>query len=423
MTLVAGILMLCPAALSAQQKPARGKVIVPATSVVRPEDRGKRAHTNYLIFVPAKGKPAPGNPGPQGETPGSLACIYQTVSPTPGCPIGTAKSTPAGGSGVIAVVDAYDYPTASSDFEYFSKQFGLPYGNECNGTNPCFTQVNATSSKIKPNSGWALEAALDIEWAHAMAPHAQIILVQAKSNSFTDLLQAVDVANNEVLCGETTCPNGGTGQGEVSMSWGGSEFSGETGYDSDLTGSGITYFASSGDSGGVVTWPSASPNVVSAGGTTVNRNSSGNFTGETAWSGSGGGPSQYEGIPAYQSVIASIVGNYRGTPDFSFDANPASGVSVYDTTRYEGISGWFVVGGTSVSAPSLAGIVNLAGDFNSDEGEQNMIYTTYGTSSGSCSYTDAFNDIVGGSAGSYSAFAGWDFVTGVGSNKGISCGK
>ncbi len=331
---------------------------------------------------------------------------------------------PSGGSGVIAIVDAYDYPTASSDFNTFSTQFGLPTGNNCNGGKACFTTVYATGSKPKSNGGWAQEEALDIEWSHAMAPNAQIILVEAASSSFTNLLQAVQVASNEVLCGNASCPNGGSGVGEVSMSWGGSEFSGETADDSSFTGSGITYFASSGDTGGAVIWPSASPDVVSAGGTTINRDSKGNFTGETAWSGSGGGPSQYEPIPTYQSVISAIVGSSRGTPDFSFDANPASGVSVYDSTSYQGLSGWLVFGGTSVASPSLAGIVNLAGHFYSNDNEQNTIYAAYGnTTNSGCTYSSAFNDIVGGTAGSYTAVAGWDFVTGVGSNKGIACGK
>lgn len=420
----AGFMMLSPTALNAQRKPARGKVIVPDTSVVRPQDRGVRAHTNHLIFIPASGKnkkhgpPGGGPSGPTGETPGSLACVYQTAaSLTPGCPIATATSLPSGGSGVIAIVDAYDYPSASSDFDTFSNQFGLPSGNNCNGGNPCFTKVYA-AGKRKPhtNSGWALEASLDIEWSHAMAPNAQIVLVEASSNSFSDLLQAVSVATNYVVCGNASCPSGGSGVGEVSMSWGGSEFSGETSDDYYFYNSGVTYVASSGDTGGAVIWPSASPNVVSAGGTTVHRDSNGNFTGETGWSGSGGGPSQYEGRPAYQDVISAIVNGARGTPDFSYDADPASGVSVYDTTSYQGLSGWLVIGGTSVSSPSLAGIVNLAGHFYALNDEQNTIYASYGN-------TTCFNDVVGGSAGSYTAVTGWDFVTGVGSNKGTSCGK
>jgi subtilase family serine protease len=221
----------------------------------------------------------------------------------------------------------------------------------------------------------------------------------------------VDVATKIVL-------NGGIGSGEVSMSWGGSEFSTEASYDKRFTANGVVYFAASGDTGGKTIYPGVSPNVVSAGGTTINRDASGNFVSETAWSGSGGGPSKYEPRPSYQTQIVTIVGSKRGTPDFSFDANPNSGVSVYDSTPCQGVSGWLVFGGTSVSSPSLAGIVNLAGHFNPDtETELSTIYADYASPT---YYPTDFRDITSGAAGSYSAKQGWDFVTGVGSNQGLN---
>ncbi len=238
-----------------------------------------------------------------------------------------------------------------------------------------------------------------------MAPNAKIVLVEAATNSFTDLFAAVDVASNYIAA------NGG--KGEVSMSWGGSEFSGEVSNDSHFSTSGIVYFASSGDTGGVTIYPGVSPNVVSAGGTTINRDRNSNFLSETGWSGSGGGPSTFELRPGYQASIAAIVGSKRGVPDFSFDADPNSGVSVYDSTRCQGNSGWLVFGGTSVASPSLAGIVNLAGAFAlGSQVELSTIYSNLGTS--------AFRDILSGTAGSFSATTGWDFVTGVGSNQGLS---
>ncbi len=395
------------------QTSQHGQIVVPDTTVERPEDIGKRAHTNHLIFA------SPGLTGssPNGETPASLACVYQTASTlVTGCPIKGTTAVPTGGNGIIAIVDAFDYPTAQSDFDTFSKQFGLPLStdNVCNGTNPCFTKKYATSQP-HANNCWDLEAALDIEWSHAMSPHAQIVLVVAASNSFSDLLTAVDVATSTILAGGK---NGGIAAGEVSMSWGGSEFSSETSYDSHFSNSAnpVVYFAASGDSG-VVLYPSASPYVVSAGGTSVNRDSSGNFVGETGWSGSGGGPSAYELIPSYQSVIAAIVGSQRGTPDFSYDANPSTGVSIFDSSKpCQGFSGWVKVGGTSVASPSLSGIVNLAGHFYYNTNEQSTIYADYG----STSYSSDFNDITSGSTAFNSAKLGWDFVTGVGSNKGLS---
>ena len=153
--------------------------------------------------------------------------------------------------------------------------------------------------------------------------------------------------------------------------------------------------------------------MVSAGGTTINRDGNGTFISETGWSGSGGGPSKYEPQPSYQNGISGIVKGARGVPDFSFDADPNSGVSVYDSTRCQGASGWLVFGGTSVSSPSLAGIVNLAGGATSSTAELATIYANLGTPAD-------FRDITSGTAGSFTCTTGWDFVTGVGSNQGLS---
>jgi kumamolisin len=396
--LALGIFLLTAALIFGQgapgQSPHAGQVLVPDSSLERPENIGHRAHTNHLLFKPEKGKPGGGG-GPLGETPSSLRGVYNLPN--------------SGGNGIIAIVDAYHYPTAQNDFDTFSSQFGLPLSTAtvCNGTQPCFRVVYASGAQPATNCGWNQEEALDIEWAHAMAPSAQIVLVEAASNSFSDLFQAVDVATGIVTSGSDVS------SGEVSMSWGGSEFSGETSFDSHFTSSKVVYFASSGDTGGVDIYPSVSPNVVSAGGTTINRNSKGSFVSETAWSGSGGGPSAYESRPPYQNNIVLIVGSQRGAPDFSFDANPSSGVSVYDSTFCQGLSGWLVFGGTSVAAPSLAGIVNLSSDFYAGSAsELGIIYSNLGTGN--------FRDITSGTAGSFSAGPGWDFVTGVGSDQGTS---
>ncbi len=418
-----------------QQNRRPGTVIVPPTSVEHPENVGKRAHTNFLIFVPAARsgqKPSPNaSGGPSGETPSSLACVYQTgPAPAPGCPItNTNYDNPDGGSKVIAIVDAYDYPTAAADFANFSKQFGLPYGNSCGPDHnaACLSVQYAAGSKPAADCGWAQEAAIDIEWAHAMAPNAQIILVEAASNSYSDLLPAVDVASGLVA---------NAGGGQVSMSWGGGEFRTQSTYESYFTTNGVTYFASSGDSGGKVIWPSTSPNVVSAGGTSINRDSSGDFTGETTWNGSGGGPSRYSPVPDYQNSIyslAQLLGQRRGTPDLSFDADPYTGVSIYDSTSCQGYVGWQVFGGTSVSAPSLAGIANLSGAFDggwdggtNDASVQNHLYQSYDTASSGgtqCGYTSPTNslyDVTTGSAGRYSATGCWDFTTGIGTLRGLT---
>jgi kumamolisin len=361
-------------------------VLIPASTVEHPEDVGVRAHTNHLIRF--EGKPGGGGT-PSGETPASLRSVYKLPS--------------TGGSGVIAIVDAYDYPTAENDLNVFSSQFGLP---ACTTANGCFLKVYASGSKPRTNCGWSQEAALDIEWAHAMSPNAKIVLVEAASNSFANLFAAVDVATSQVLASG--------GRGEVSMSWGGSEFSSEASNDSHFQNDDVVYFASSGDTGGANIYPSVSPSVVSAGGTSVNHNSSGTFVSETGWSGSGGGPSKYEPKPTYQSGIAGTDATQRSAPDFSFDSDPNTGVSVYDSTSCQGLSGWLVFGGTSVASPSLAGIVNLAGHFYiNSTAELSTIYGNY-------TNTSDFRDIVSGSAGSFSCKAGYDFVTGVGSDQGTS---
>jgi len=421
------VFAVCGLGLAAgQQQPRAGTVIIPPTNAHTPQDIGKRAHTNFRIFVPAakggkKSGPAASS-GPGGEVPSSLSCVYQTwAGQITGCPInppsGSSYNAPSGGTKVIAIVDAYDYPTAQSDFDTFSQQFGLPVSTDtCADGQQCFKTVYATGSQPGANCGWAQEEALDIEWAHAMAPYAQIILVEAASNNNSDLLNAVQVASNLVSS---------AGGGEVSMSWGGTEFSGESTFDSYFSGTGVTYLASSGDTGGQVIWPSASSNVISAGGTTVNRDSNGNFTGESAWSSAGGGPSQYQPVPSYQSAIyslAQLLNGYRGTPDFSFDANPYTGVSVYDSTPCQNYSGWMVFGGTSVAAPSLAGVVNLSGNFSGNNSVQTALYQNYSAlSSGGTAgnYTTPLYDVTTGSAGTYPATALWDFATGVGSDRGL----
>src|SRR5207249_4830823 len=143
----------------------------------------------------------------------------------------------------------------------------------------------------------------------------------------------------------------------------------------------------------------------------INR-SGGIFVSETGWSGSGGGPSKYEPLPSFQNGI-SLLGTKRGVPDYSFDADPASGVSVYDSTSCQGFSGWMVFGGTSVAAPSLSGIVNSAGNNTSSSDELALLYAGLGNGS-------FFRDIVTGSAGSFTAAAGWDFVTGIGSTNTLA---
>ena len=279
-----------------------------------------------------------------------------------------------------------------ADFNVFSRQFQLPVESSTNAlaaTNKVFQVVNAKGVQPNVDTGWAMESALDIQWAHAMAPLAKIVLVQSYSNSFIDLFQAVDVAN--------AIPN----VQAVSMSWGGSEFSGETAFDSHLKKPGVTYVAGAGDIGGQTLYPSVSQYVVSVGGTKLNYNSCGKFVSETGWVNGGGGPSIFVPIPAYQAAqptVAAKCGNYRGTPDVAFDADMASGVAIYDSTPYNGISGWCVIGGTSLGAPCWAGIIDCIYGAKPMKSTADCLTFLYGAG-GSIYYTKYFNDITSGKPG------------------------
>ena len=171
----------------------------------------------------------------------------------------------------------------------FSSQYGLP---QCTTANGCFTKVNQTggSSYPRKDAGWALEISLDVQWAHAIAPGAKILLVEATTNSFANLLADEDYAR--------------THANYVSNSWGASEFSGENSYDSRFSQGGVSFFVSAGDAGLPAEYPSASPNVVSVGGTTLHFNQNGTFSSETGWS--GGGCSCYENATSTQSSFTSM---------------------------------------------------------------------------------------------------------------------
>ncbi len=381
-----------------------GNRLIPNSSIEFDRDKGVRAHSHVQILV---GKPQgsvgySGGLGPAGGlTPAQLRQTYNLPS--------------SGGSQIIAIVDAYDDPNALADFNTFSALFGLPQEtstSSTSSTNKAFQVLYARGTRPSADStgGWELEEALDIEWAHAMAPNAKIVLVEAASTNFTDLLAGVDAASNYI-------DGNGLRTMEVSNSWGGSEFSGENTYDTHFSGITAAYFCAAGDEAGIVEYPSSSPYVISAGGTAVTTNSSGAFVSEAGWSSGGGGPSAYETRPGFQNSISPIVGSWRGTPDISFDANPSTGVSEYDSYPYEGSTlGWLVIGGTSVASPSLAGIANLAATARGvfPAGSQPLLATIYSDLG-----TAAFRDITTGNNG-HAAGAGWDYVTGVGSCLGLT---
>jgi subtilase family serine protease len=323
------------------------------------------------------------NSAPVGLTPAVMKVAY-----------GFSTGNTAGAGKTIALVDAYNDPTAANDLGVFSKQFGLP---ACTTANGCFKKVNQTGGTSYPsnNAGWALEISLDIEWAHAIAPGAKILLVEAKSSSFTNLLTAENYASAHASY--------------VSNSWGGSEFSGENAYDSYFVRPGVVFFFAAGDSGLPADYPSASPNVISVGGTLLTFNTNGSLASETGWTDGGGGCSIYETAASAQSGYNGYAqvacAGKRATPDVSLDAAPNSGAAVYDTTKYGGQSGWWQVGGTSLSTPMWAGRSADAGAVTNAA----YIYANNIT----------FRDITNGNNGA-PCLTGFDLCSGLGSWTGAT---
>src|SRR6476661_1717033 len=179
------------AAATAQSRLPHGRVMTPASSIARASDKGVRAHTHLQIFVPEEAvTPFAGPPfaGFGFETPASLACVYSLVPKASACNPNLFTTNPTGGFGAIAVVDAFHYPTALADLKTFSTQFGLK------APNLSVVFASGTRPAQDPTGGWELEAALDLQWAHAIAPDARLFLVEARSNSFSDLFAAERVA-------------------------------------------------------------------------------------------------------------------------------------------------------------------------------------------------------------------------------------
>jgi kumamolisin len=404
-------------------------VVVPQSSIGHVEDIGVRSHTNILLEtvhgslaqglqhsqISAAGAPPFSNLA--FETPASLGCVYNLVSKiVAGCNPNSVTENPTGGSRTIAIVDSYDDPNAMSDLNEFSSQFGLPLVNS-----NTFKTVYASGPRPvqDPTGGWEGEESLDIEITHAMAPGANIILVEAASNLNTDLYAAVQVAAGLV----------GPDGGEVSMGWGSPEYSGETSNDSTVFATpGVVYVASTGDTPGTE-YPSVSPNVVAAGGSTVRRNPfTGNLIGQAVWQDAGSGPSYYESRPAYQKAVAGafplIARNHRGVPDLSFDSDPYTGAWIYDSIPISdfpsgGVDGsnWYIYGGTSLAVPAVTGIINVAGHFAaSSTAELTRIYNHR-------IFPTDFHDIATGTCGAYNGFSaavGWDYCTGVGTPVGYA---
>ncbi|MFI5455600.1 MAG: hypothetical protein ACHRXM_09125 [Isosphaerales bacterium] len=331
----------------------------------------------------------------------------------------------------IAIVDAYDDPSIYQALDVFDSKFGLtvsgPTLYDQYGRASAFLTVlnqygQATSLPGTDPSGpgtnnWEVETALDVEWAHALAPGAQIILVEASSQALSDLMAGVATAASQ------------PGVSVVSMSWGFAEgqavfASDEATYDSTFNVPGVTFIASTGDYGAAdPEYPAFSPNVVAVGGTSLTLNADNSYNSETGWGyyssaagaliGSGGGISLYEPEPQYQEGAQST--GFRTMPDVSLVADPATGAWIADTYNLDPSNPFEVVGGTSLSAPAWAGLFALVNEGRAAAGESNLNSSTP-TDAQRALYMlpqSDYSSITSGNNG-YTASAGYNVVTGLG---------
>jgi subtilase family serine protease len=421
-------LVVTGAALMAVAAPAGA-----ATRVVRPAAPRLGSHVAFGCANPANHGRASGVLGAAAVAAGgNVRCFSQAIAharqegpqvmagPTGLGPSQIQSAYKLGGlsSGgkTIAIVDAYNDPKAASDLAKFRSTYGLP---ACTTANGCFKQVNekgATSPLPSGDYGWAEEESLDLDAVSSACPDCKILLVEASSANTADLVAAEDTAAKAA------------GVASVSNSWGGSEDSSILSEDTHFNHPGVAITASSGDSGYGVSWPASSQYVTGVGGTTLTTASNARGWSETAWSGAGSGCSAFEPKPAWQKDSGC---SKRTVADVSADADPNSGLGVYDTYNNcgtssfcdrlieagiaQGLDGWAQVGGTSLSSPLIASVYALAG---------NAASVTAG--SYPYSHTSSLFDVTSGSNGTCSpsylctAGAGYDGPTGLGTPNGTT---
>jgi subtilase family serine protease len=321
---------------------------------------------------------------------------------------GLTSAAAANGTGeTIAIVDAYNDPNAEADLATYRSYYGLP---ACTTANGCFKKVSQTGSTTSlptSDSGWAEEISLDLDMASAICPKCNILLVEAKSATMANLGTAV----NEAVA---------LGAKYVSNSYGGSESSSDTSYDTSyFKHTGVAITVSAGDGGYGAEYPAASQYVTSVGGTALTKAASTTrgWT-ESVWKtssteGTGSGCSAYDPKPTWQTDTGC---SKRTISDVSAVADPATGVAVYDS--YGITAGWYTFGGTSVSSPIIASVYALAGTPSTSSYPAKFPYTAAGTS--------ALNDVTSGNNGtcttSYlcTATTGYDGPTGWGTPEGVT---
>jgi len=361
-------------------------------------------------------------------TPAQIRAAYGLAAlPAVGAAISPAVAATLGAGQTIYLIDAYHDATALSDLNTFSTRFGLP---TCTNVavaataavplakppaNCTFSVVYSatrgamTSTAPAYNASWAPESKLDVQWAHAIAPLARIVLVELPS-----------AMSNAIIDGNTLAAR--LGAGVVSMSFGLAEAAWVPTTDSSFTATGMTYVAAAGDSGAQVLWPAVSPNVLAVGGTGMDWSGSGTRY-EAAWLSGGGGMSAYEALPAWQSGVTPAGGSKlvrRAVPDVAFNANPMTGE--YVALTLPGASTvWNGYGGTSIAAPQWAGIVAVGNAIRAASSKallgdiHTLLYKSIAAVPGT--YAASFGDIVDGTDGTCAtcrAGVGYDQATGLG---------
>jgi hypothetical protein len=324
------------------------------------------------------GKVIPNAATPSGYGPADIRSAYKLISSS---------------TATVAIVDAYNDPTAEADLATYRSQYGLA---PCTTANGCFKKVDQTGGTSYPrtNSGWAQEISLDVDMVSAACPSCHILLVEAKTNSFANLATAVNYAAR--VPGVTA----------ISNSYGGSD-SAET---SSYNHPGIAITASTGDNGYGVESPASFPHVVAVGGTSLTRASNTRGWNESAWSGAGSGCSTLNPKPTWQTSATSCSG--KANADVSAVADPNTGVAVYDSTASQGVKGWLVFGGTSASSPIVASVYAQSGNTAGYPASY-----TWGHASGLFDVTTGSNGTCSPSLWCH-AGTGWDGPTGLGTPNG-----
>ena len=386
-------------------------IIIPESSIPHPG----RINTNYFIVGSREFTPQPPS---DAETPASLACVYQLVDGPPGCPIATSTNVPTGGVGAIAIVDAGDYPTAASDLHAFSAQFGLPDAD--------LTVVYADGTKPPVYSDWIVEEALDIEWAHAMAPKAKLIAYIGSGKLQQSLIRdeamvrdnpGAIISNSLGQC-EARLPDAARAQAQEVWD--------------RAAATGMSHYVASGDLGAYdcnghpdvlsVDFPSALPSVTAVGGTSIFLGTKPGYYREVAWgdaisgSGAGGGVSLNYERPSWQK--GQGVDNGDSASPATRQVPDVAGVSDTNT-------GWSIllggkenqIGGTSAAAPLWAGFTALIDQDMAKNGLKPVGFANpalYWMAQQSDLSPPPFHDVTVGTNFRYKATTGWDFVTGWG---------